>query len=147
MTVRSSGACREALRPSHCSRTSHACHAPPSHPPSRADYVIIRRNFDNGRIKAFGADQRWHSDDKGRYSTCACKPWTLTSDSLVVHHPHPELVTAWHENRTRFALLGQPYRPYGYNVCAPDGREDPSCNWVQQCRGAPPAPEDCIVKS
>lgn len=104
---------------------------------------MIRRNFDNGRIKVFGADKRWHSDDMGKQSTCVCKPWTLGSDSIVVHHPHPLLTRLWYENRTQFGLLGHPFRPYGINVCPADRREDPSCNWVEACAGPPPVPEGC----
>jgi hypothetical protein len=81
----------------------------------------------------------------GKYTTCACKPWTLTSDSIVVHHPHPYLTQLWYENRTLFGLLGQPFRPYGFNVCAQDDRNNPSCNWVEGCKGPPPSPLDCIV--
>lgn len=100
------------------------------------DYVIIRRNYDNGNIQVPGFDQRWHGDDVGSFELCACKPWTLTSDSLVVHHAPAALVRAWHENRTLFALMGQPFRPYGYNLCPEDRKGDPTCNYLPGCNSA-----------
>jgi len=107
------------------------------------DYIIIRRNFDNGNIVAFGADPRWHSDDYGTdYSICVCKPWTLTSDTLVVHHAHPQLIRSWHSNKTEFALLGKPFRRYGHNLCPIQNKTERWCNWVEGCM---PNWEKCAI--
>jgi len=81
----------------------------------------------------------------GDLELCMCKPWTLTSDTLVVHHPHVSLVYLWLSNKTAFALLGQPFRRYGYNVCGPQDMQNSKCNWVKGCKGDAPAPLDCII--
>jgi hypothetical protein len=109
------------------------------------DWFFPNRGWDNRAIWNFGADRRWHNDDMGQEYICACKPWTLTSDSLVVHKVKPALLEAWLTNKTRFALLGQPHHRYGYNVCAAGDEHNAACNHVPGCRGAPPAPTDCII--
>jgi hypothetical protein len=109
------------------------------------DWWFPNIGWNNRAIWNFGADRRWHNDDMGQEYICACKPWTLTSDSLVVHKVNPPLLEAWLTNKTRFALLGQPHHRYGYNVCAPGDDASAACNHVPACRGAPPAPEDCII--
>jgi Galactosyltransferase len=57
-------------------------------------------------------DVRWHNDDRGNPQQCLCKPWTTRSDSLMVHHVKPELVMAYHTNKTLFSSLFFPFRPY-----------------------------------
>jgi hypothetical protein len=109
------------------------------------DWWFPNRGWNNRAIWNFGADRRWHNDDMGQEYICACKPWTLTSDSLVVHKVNPPLLEAWLTNKTRFALLGQPHHRYGYNVCAPGDDNNPACNYVPACTGPPPAPTDCII--
>ena len=83
----------------------------------------------------------------GSFELCACKPWTLASDSLVVHHAHAALVRAWHENRTLFALMGQPFRPYGYNLCPEDRKNDPTCNYLPGCKSAGAPGGSCAAGS
>lgn len=114
--------------------------------PTMEDKAITGWAWNKGYITAFGSDRRWHNNDMGSERICLCKPWTLTSDSLVVHKVEYHQLHAWLTNKTFFALLGQPHNRYGYNVCAPDNRDDPTCNWVEGCRGAPPAPLDCIIR-
>ena len=109
------------------------------------DWWFPNHGWNNRAIWNFGADRRWHNDDMGQEYVCACKPWTLTSDSIVVHKVGPPLLEAWLMNKTRFALMGQPHHRYGYNVCAQNDFSNPACNHVPACRGAPPAPADCII--
>ena len=95
-----------------------------------------------GRLSA---DRRWHNDDKGDPAECVCKRFTLTSDSLVVHHIHPRLVDFYMTNLTVFSLVGKPLRNYDYNVCGPGIVDDSRCNSVPHCTGPAPAPADCIL--
>jgi len=109
------------------------------------DWWFPNIGWNNRAIWNFGADRRWHNDDMGQEYVCACKPWTLTSDSVVVHKVNPPLLEAWLTNKTRFALLGQPHHRYGYNVCNPGDEHNPTCNHVPSCVGPGPAPTDCII--
>lgn len=109
------------------------------------DWWFPNIGWNNRAIWNFGADRRWHNDDMGQEYICACKPWTLTSDSVVVHKVNPPLLEAWLTNKTRFSLLGQPHHRYGYNVCNPGDKHNPSCNHVPACQGPAPAPTDCII--
>ena len=83
--------------------------------------------------------------DEGDPAICVCKRFTLTSDSLVVHHIHSRLVTYYMSNLTVFSLVGKPLRNYDYNVCSPGEVDNPRCNSVPHCRGAGPSPADCIL--
>ena len=109
------------------------------------DWWFPNIGWNNRAIWNFGADRRWHNDDMGQEYICACKPWTLTSDSLVGHKVNPPLLEAWLTNKTQFALMGQPHHRYGYNVCNPGDDNNPACNHVPACRGPAPAPTDCII--
>lgn len=101
--------------------------------------------WNNRAMWNFGADTRWHNDDMGDPAECVCKKFTLRSDSVLVHHIHPRLLTFYMTNRTKFALVGKPLRNYDYNVCGEESTEDPRCNWAPGCRGEAPAPKDCIL--
>ena len=83
--------------------------------------------------------------DEGDPAICVCKRFTLTSDSLVVHHIHPRLVTYYMSNLTVFSLVGKPLRNYDFNVCSPGEADNPRCNSVPHCRGAGPNPADCVL--
>jgi len=109
------------------------------------DWWFPTRVWNNRAMWNWGSDRRWHNDDMGIEYICACKPWTLTSDSVVVHKVAPSLLDAWLTNKTRFALLGQPQRRYAYNVCDKNS-PSPKCNYVPECKGQAPAPLDCIIQ-
>jgi hypothetical protein len=101
--------------------------------------------WNNRAMWNFGADTRWHNDNTGDPAVCVCKPFTLSSDSILVHHIHRRLIDYYMTNRTVFALVGKPLRPYDFNVCPADQRDNPNCNWVPHCKGQAPAPKDCIL--